>query len=350
MAAMFAPILEVDADAMAFDLYNETAPETSKGSGTISYDDGVYTLIFDNGNTTTFTYENGVITFTTRLWYGSASFNQTDDNSNFIPYIATLIDQEDAGSIDVSGSYEGTHAYQPTGMPMKLMYHFTMTLNDDGTYSFECHYGTDETCANAGLSENGTYTVAGNTITITSENGDSWTGTVNADGTISMNRPLTAAMSGEGYGSAFDIVLTPVTASAEPEQPSEEPSEKPEEPTEAPTENVEDPTEAPAEDTTEEPTMKPTEPPKSSVISVTSLKDLEPGKYRLTADLSCWLPAMGGCEFGSVLRYATLNVAEDGSASITLYLSGAAEITMMYGSTTACVSPTSELSCWNGSK
>ena len=229
MASMFSPVLEIDADDMTFNLYNKTAPETSKGAGTVTYADGVYTLAYDNGNTTTFTCEDGVISFTSKLWYGAASFDQTDDNGNFIPYIAVLIAEETTES-DAADNSEST-----------------------------------------------------------------------------------------GDSEASEVIS--------PEDP------KPEE-----------------ETTPEETKPETAEPPKSTVISVSSLKDLAPGTYKLTADLDCYMSAMGGCQFGGVLRSTHLVVDENRSASIKLYFYGDAELTMMYGSITICVNPSMETSYWNGSQ
>ncbi|MBU3839418.1 MAG: hypothetical protein IAA25_00190 [Candidatus Ruminococcus intestinipullorum] len=68
------------------------------------------------------------------------------------------------------------------------------------------------------------------------------------------------------------------------------------------------------------------------VISVARLSDLAPGKYGLDASLSCYVNAMGGVEFGSpLLQNAVLNVAEDGTANITLSF-GTSSVTI-YGVT-----------------
>ncbi len=52
-----------------------------------------------------------------------------------------------------------------------------------------------------------------------------------------------------------------------------------------------------------------------------ALSDYEPGTYEIEAELSCYVNAMGGVEFGGpLLTSAVLNVDEDGTASITLNL------------------------------
>ena len=46
-----------------------------------------------------------------------------------------------------------------------------------------------------------------------------------------------------------------------------------------------------------------------------------PGTYSVEAELSCYISAMGGIEFGKpLLESAEYTVAEDGSLSITLHL------------------------------
>ena len=90
MQGMFEPVLNIDAENMTFQLYNADDKETSKGNGTIAYADGRYTMNYADGNTTAFTFEDGVITFISKLWYGSASFENKDDNDEFISYQAEL--------------------------------------------------------------------------------------------------------------------------------------------------------------------------------------------------------------------------------------------------------------------
>lgn len=103
MADMFSPVLEMDAKADTFKVYNKTAPETVKGAGTISFDPftGEYTLVYENGNETTFTYdaEKDEVTFTSALYYGIASFNRLDEETEeFISYTASLMEEENDGT------------------------------------------------------------------------------------------------------------------------------------------------------------------------------------------------------------------------------------------------------------
>ena len=90
MADMFTPVLDVNAEEKTFKVYNESDAETLKGNGRISLENGVYTLFYEAGSTTTFTYdkETEVITFTSPLHYGAAMFNRVQLSGEFIPYTA----------------------------------------------------------------------------------------------------------------------------------------------------------------------------------------------------------------------------------------------------------------------
>ncbi len=96
MADMFTPVLDVNAEEKTFKVYNESDAETLKGNGRISLENGVYTLFYEAGSTTTFTYdkETEVITFTSPLVYGKAMFNRLDDDGNFVPYTAAVASEE----------------------------------------------------------------------------------------------------------------------------------------------------------------------------------------------------------------------------------------------------------------
>ena len=113
MQEMLEPVLNIDAENMTFQLYNADDPETSKGNGTIAYADGEYTMNFADGNTTTFTFEDGVITFTSKLWYGSASFENKDDNDEFISYQAELTNEAEAAEEDAAETEEDEDVIAP---------------------------------------------------------------------------------------------------------------------------------------------------------------------------------------------------------------------------------------------
>lgn len=56
-------------------------------------------------------------------------------------------------------------------------------------------------------------------------------------------------------------------------------------------------------------------------VAAAGYEDLDPGVYNIDADLSCWVAAMGGVEFGApMLTDTVLEVKADGSAEMTLSL------------------------------
>lgn len=113
MQGMFEPVLNIDAENMTFQLYNVDDQETSKGNGTIAYADGEYTMNFADGNTTAFTFEDGVITFTSKLWYGSASFENKDDNDEFISYQAELTNEAEEAEEDAAETEDDEDVIAP---------------------------------------------------------------------------------------------------------------------------------------------------------------------------------------------------------------------------------------------
>lgn len=57
---------------------------------------------------------------------------------------------------------------------------------------------------------------------------------------------------------------------------------------------------------------------------VTSFAELAPGEYKVDAELGCYIPAMGGMDFGvGMVEGATITVGFDGSAKCTLELTAA---------------------------
>ena len=76
----------------------------------------------------------------------------------------------------------------------------------------------------------------------------------------------------------------------------------------------------------------------ATVFSMTAFaagyEDLDAGTYSVNADLSCYVSAMGGVEFGRpMLTGSVVKVNEDGSAEITLSL--AKSSVTIYGVTAA---------------
>ena len=176
MAAMFSPVVEIDAENLTFKVYNASTPETVKGSGNITYADGVYTLAYENGETTTFTYENSVMTFTSKLWYGMASFNNMDEDGNFITYTASAsAGGSDKEPVITTGVYGGVYE-KVSPMAGTVNYKYTLTLKEDKTYTYYVEFPMGGTTYDS--SEEGTYTFDAETITFTSVEGTVTTGAV----------------------------------------------------------------------------------------------------------------------------------------------------------------------------
>ena len=87
------PILEIDAESASFRLYTLSDRESDKGHGRIGYEDGLYTLFFDGSERTTdLSAEGRILTFLSKLYFGIAAYNYTDEQGNFLPFTAELID------------------------------------------------------------------------------------------------------------------------------------------------------------------------------------------------------------------------------------------------------------------
>lgn len=232
MAGMFSPVLKIDADRMTFMIYNASAPEVSKGSGTISYKDGIYTLHFEDGNKTTFTYKEKVITFTSPLYFGKASFNSAGEDGVFVPYTASLkqgqssdssketeqeteteqsteqeteteqsTEQETETETEQSTEQESetepdiVPAVKPgvycakqetSAMGQTITYRYTLELKENGNYTHTLNYtvmGSEQT-----EQESGTYQAENGILTLTDSSDKNLSGTVNADGTLSITR------------------------------------------------------------------------------------------------------------------------------------------------------------------
>ncbi len=104
MAAYVTAIVNIDMSAMSFNLYYQSSPDTSKGTGKVIYSDGVYTLSYSEAvnevSETTFTYDytTKTITFTSALLWGSSSFDSssTTEDGSFAPYTAAFVEPSDA--------------------------------------------------------------------------------------------------------------------------------------------------------------------------------------------------------------------------------------------------------------
>ena len=199
MAQMVSPVLELCAKDMTFNLYNAKAPDQSKGSGSVTYENGVYTLHYENGNTTTFTYRDGVITFTSKLWYGNASFNNADADGNFVSYTGAGLEKPDEPGTAPAGPKAGVYGgtYTKTAMGSALTYYVNVELKADGTYSYKLNYSVpmggnsqrEET-------EEGTYTADASSIAFTSSDGKTSSAAYTAAG-MQLTRILSAMGSSE---------------------------------------------------------------------------------------------------------------------------------------------------------
>ncbi|MDE6124475.1 MAG: hypothetical protein K2G22_04505 [Eubacterium sp.] len=124
-------IITIDAEAKTFSTQdNRPGKEgAEKGTGTISFDEttGVYTVTYTAdttaGTTTTFTYENDAITFTSAMRFGIASINTLDEDGNFIPYTANLVTEPETETYSdnlKSGKYELTEDSFDSSAMMKM--------------------------------------------------------------------------------------------------------------------------------------------------------------------------------------------------------------------------------------
>lgn len=238
MGAMISPVLRIDADAMTFQLYNKGASGTVKGSGTISHKNGVFTLNYSDGHKTTFTAKDSTLSFTSKLWYGTASFNNTDASGTFVPYTAQLRKTEETGpsqpgetdpeqpqetekpqetepsgteTVPKTGTYSATLSKMAMGK--EVIYTCTMTLNADGTYQYTVKFNMmgnpyEQT-------ENGTYTADGSALTFTAEDGTKTTGMAGDESTFAVTRKASS------FASALDVLKFTFGAPAETEKPEE---------------------------------------------------------------------------------------------------------------------------------
>lgn len=260
MAAMMSPVLNIDAEKMTFHIYHAATPNTDKGNGTVTYKNGVYTLHYSTGKTTTFTFRDKVITFTSALYYGTASFNQTNGSGAFVPYTAKLgksqttdkpskepetepeteseseteSERETEKQPDTEteteapqlpavkmGTYTGT--YEKTAMGQKLVYQFVMELKEDGTYTHSVSYtmmGNEYS-----ESETGTYQIEGAQIILTNEKGVVMNGTIGEKETISVTRKASAMASSD-----VEILYTFGTSGGGSGQETEAPTESEDKP------------------------------------------------------------------------------------------------------------------------
>lgn len=209
----FPAIITIDTDAKTF--MTQDAREgknlAAKGSGTYTFDEatGVYTVTYTADTravSTTFTYADNAITFTSPMAFGMAVLNITDDDGNFLPYTAKRE--------TLRGVYTATTHKSPMGNP--ATYVSTVTFAEDGSFvynvtldiaanpdseMFKEGYHSEETVR-------GTYTALAGELTFADSGKTFDTGKVVDDQTVVMH----------GYISSFarmsgmeDITLKKVT-------------------------------------------------------------------------------------------------------------------------------------------
>ena len=236
MAAMMSPVLNIDVQKMTFSIYNASKPGEDKGNGTVTYDNGVYTLHYTTGATATFTYKDKSITFTSPLYYGKASFNQTDDNGAFVSYTAKLGKNQAADEPTPTPEPSTTPAPEPSTTPAPepsttpapepsttpapeepakfqtgtyggtytsstamgtTNYAYTLTFGEDGTYKYVAGFSMRGNAYTH--TETGTYTTDEGTFTLTS-NG------------YAVTDPSGAAVMSGGSGQTMEGKITGVQA------------------------------------------------------------------------------------------------------------------------------------------
>lgn len=375
MAGMISPILDIDAENMTFHLYHASAPEVSKGSGSIDYAEGIYTMTYSDGNITTFTYAENVITFTSKLFYGIASFDQTNDNGDFVSYTAAVSNDHTTDapeSTDTTVPAERADAvigngtlvcYMPAmggcNLSENLVEHIYYTDKADGSVTITVDFY--EIGEWSSMYFDGQTTYAADTGQIAYYYNSIWmdaeyTTATSSDGSYTYVDTITFTVAEKRE--TYDLALfmsgyqfggdTPSTVSSGEQMTAtltmnwETNAEEPAETTTMATETTvtETTTTMAASETIDE----------SKLISISNLNDLDAGTYQLTASLSCWMSAMGGCDFGTeLLKSAVLTVGADGSKTVTLYFYDMVDVTMAYGTASAYAENSGEIGYHNGS-
>lgn len=387
MAGMISPVLNIDAENMTFNLYNASAPETSKGSGTVSCADGAYTLNYSDGNTTAFTLADDVITFTSKLFYGTASFDQTDDSGNFVPYTATAnvsagndAEEDNSGEENTITVSENSTlvCYMPAmggcNLAENIVESVAYTEKTDGSVTITLDFYE--------IGEWSSMYFSGQTAYVSDEGQLAY-----FDGTAWVDAEYTTAASSDGSYSYVDTMTfsvvektdtyelaipmsgyqfggdTPSTVSSGEEMTATLTMEWsivtdiPEDNSEATTTTAATTTTTKITTTTtatavSESTTSVTEADAGTkLISITDLDKLDAGTYQLTSSLSCYMSAMGGCDFGKdLLKSAVLTVDADGTKKVTVYLHEIVDVVMVYGTASAYAENSGEIGYYNGTK
>ncbi len=191
-------IITIDTEAKTFNTQDarEGKDLANKGFGSYSFDEatGVYTVTYiadtREGTTTTFTYSDNAITFTSPMMFGMAMMNITDDDGNFIPYTAKLEedkpDDEPAVNPQFDKPYKGTTNDDSTGV--LRVYESEIIFSEDGTYEYKTHlsYPDYPDIGTYNWSKSGKWTASGNKLTL-SESASDIRSTVDNDNQITLN-------------------------------------------------------------------------------------------------------------------------------------------------------------------
>ncbi len=189
--------ITIDTEAKTFNVQDarEGKDLAEKGFGTYTFDEetGVYTVTYTAntsvGATTTFTYSDSGITFTSPLYFGMAKLNILDDDGNFIPYTAKPVAESSKYQDNLkSGKYLLTEDSYDASAMMKMPAYITIdteakTFNVQdaregkdlaekgfGTYTFDEETGvyTVTYTANTSVGAITTFTYSDSGITFTS--------------------------------------------------------------------------------------------------------------------------------------------------------------------------------------
>lgn len=168
MAAYVTAIVNIDMSTMSFNLYYESSPDTSKGTGKVIYSDGVYTMSYSEAvnevSETTFTYDytTKTITFTSALLWGSSSFDSssTTDDGSFAPYTAAFVESSDAEqTVTIYENYTdyiNTDSTTYTVSESVVTYSIVTKANSPaGAFTITAVVGSDKTVTSFTIETNG---------------------------------------------------------------------------------------------------------------------------------------------------------------------------------------------------
>ena len=183
-----------------FQMSNKPVDGADKGNGTIGEKDGTYVMLYSDSTnekvkSATFTLDGKSLVFSTAVPYGSASFSPNADE-NIYP-VALLMAYD-----EYLGEYAGT-LVADTAMG-EVVYETEMKLEKGAKATFSSSFtvmGTSMTYV-----QEGTFDVKDGAFTMTTAEGNAITGTVNADGSITVSAALSQMSS-----TPREVTLVPAT-------------------------------------------------------------------------------------------------------------------------------------------